>query len=107
MPFVNVKLVDGVFTTQEKHDMAAALTEVMVKFEGSEAFREIVWVLIEELHTDGWHIGGKPFGKPRHPPGHPRPLRRHLPDHRRPPGHPPRPRQGRPLPGEVTQPGTT
>jgi 4-oxalocrotonate tautomerase len=64
MPFVNVKLVDGVFTTQEKHDMAAALTEVMVKFEGSEAFREVVWVLIEELHTDGWHIGGKPFAGP-------------------------------------------
>jgi 4-oxalocrotonate tautomerase len=64
MPFVNVKLVDGVFTTQEKHDMAAALTEVMVRFEGSEAFREIVWVLIEELHTDGWHIGGKPFAGP-------------------------------------------
>lgn len=64
MPFVNVKLVDGVFTEQEKHDMAAALTDVMVKFEGSEAFREVVWVLIEELHTDGWHIGGKPFRGP-------------------------------------------
>jgi 4-oxalocrotonate tautomerase len=36
----------------------------MVKFEGSEAFREVVWVLIEELHTDGWHIGGEPFRGP-------------------------------------------
>jgi len=44
--------------------MAAALTDVMVKFEGSEAFREVVWVLIEELHTDGWHIGGLPFRGP-------------------------------------------
>jgi 4-oxalocrotonate tautomerase len=64
MPFVNVKLVDGVFTEEEKHRMAAALTDVMVKFEGSEAFREVVWVLIEELHTDGWHIGGLPFRGP-------------------------------------------
>jgi len=24
-----------------------------------------VWVLIEELHTDGWHIGGRPFEGPR------------------------------------------
>jgi 4-oxalocrotonate tautomerase len=64
MPFVNVKLVDGVFSSEEKHAMAAALTDVMVKFEGSEAFREVVWVLIEELHTDGWHIGGKPFEGP-------------------------------------------
>jgi 4-oxalocrotonate tautomerase family enzyme len=62
MPFVNVKLVDGVFTPEEKHAMAKAITDVMVKFEGSEAFREVVWVLIEELHTDGWHIGCHPFG---------------------------------------------
>src|SRR6195952_3122875 len=64
MPFVNVKLVCGGFTPEQKHAMAAALTDVMVKFEGSEAFREVVWVLIEELHTDGWHIGGKPFAGP-------------------------------------------
>ena len=64
MPFVNVKLVDGVFTSEQKHQMAAALTDVMVAFEGSEAFREVVWVLIEALHTDGWHIGGEPFQGP-------------------------------------------
>jgi 4-oxalocrotonate tautomerase len=64
MPFVNVKLVEGVFTEAEKHAMAAALTDVMVSFEGSEAFREVVWVLIEELHPDGWHIGGLPFRGP-------------------------------------------
>jgi 4-oxalocrotonate tautomerase len=62
---VNVKLVEGVFTTEEKHAMAKALSDVMVKFEGSEAFREVVWVLIEELHTDGWHIGGRPFAGPK------------------------------------------
>jgi len=65
MPFVNVKLVEGVFSTEEKHELAKALTEVMVRFEGSEAFREVVWVLIEELHRDGWHIGGRPFEGPR------------------------------------------
>lgn len=65
MPFVNIKLVDGVFTPEEKHAMAKAITDVMVRFEGSEAFREVVWVLIEELHTDGWHIGGRPFDGPK------------------------------------------
>jgi 4-oxalocrotonate tautomerase len=64
MPFVNIKLVEGVFTTKQKHEMAAAITEVMVRFEGSEAFREVVWVLIEELHNDGWHIGGRSFAGP-------------------------------------------
>lgn len=65
MPFVNIKLVEGVFTPEEKHAMAHAITDVMVEFEGSEAFREVVWVLIEELHKDGWHIGGRPFEGPR------------------------------------------
>jgi 4-oxalocrotonate tautomerase len=64
MPFVNIKLVEGVFSEEQKHEMAAAITEVMVRFEGSEAFREVVWVLIEELHHDGWHIGGRPFAGP-------------------------------------------
>ncbi|WP_225851257.1 tautomerase family protein [Streptomyces sp. HPF1205] len=64
MPFVNVKLVEGVFSEDEKHAMAKALSDVMVQFEGSEAFREVVWVLIEELHPDGWHIGGRPFRGP-------------------------------------------
>ena len=65
MPFVNVKLVDGVFSPEQKHALAKDLTDVMVRHEGSEAFREVVWVLIEELHTDGWHIGGRPFEGPR------------------------------------------
>jgi 4-oxalocrotonate tautomerase len=64
MPLVNVKLLEGAFTDKQKHDMAARLTDVMVAFEGSEAFREVVWVLIEELHPDGWHIGGQPFFGP-------------------------------------------
>lgn len=36
MPFVNVKLVEGVLSTEENHAMAATLTGVMVQFEGSE-----------------------------------------------------------------------
>ena len=64
MPLVRVTLVEGVFTEEQKHAMAAKLSDVMVEFEGSEAFREVVWVLIDELHRDGWHMGGKPFAGP-------------------------------------------
>lgn len=62
MPLVSVKLTDGTFTREEKHAMARDLTEVMVKYEGSEAFREVVWVMIEELQSDCWYIAGRPFG---------------------------------------------
>lgn len=64
MSFVKIKLVDGVFTSTQKHELAEAITDVMVKFEGSEAFRSMTWVLIEELHSDGWHIDGEPFAGP-------------------------------------------
>jgi 4-oxalocrotonate tautomerase len=64
MSLVHVTLVEGTFTERQKHDLAANLTDVMVAFEGSEAFRELVWVVIEELHRDAWHIGGQPFFGP-------------------------------------------
>jgi 4-oxalocrotonate tautomerase len=65
MPLVTVTLPAGVCSEKQKHELAARLTDVLVAFEGSEAFREITWVLIDEIHADGWHIGGQPyFGPP-------------------------------------------
>src|SRR5271163_4367850 len=64
MPYVNIEPIDGVVSEEQQHEMAAAITDVLIRFEGSEAFREAVWVLIEELHHDGWHIGGRPFQGP-------------------------------------------
>jgi 4-oxalocrotonate tautomerase len=45
-------------------NLTAELTDVMVRYEGSEAFRETVWVQIEELKRDGWHMSGRPFAGP-------------------------------------------
>jgi 4-oxalocrotonate tautomerase len=64
MPLVTVTLAAGAFTEKQKHDLAARLTDVMVAFEGSEAFRQMTRVLIEEVQRDGWHIGGQPFFGP-------------------------------------------
>ena len=60
-PLVNVKLAEGGFTEKQQGDMAAGLTDVTVDFEGSEAFYEVVWVLIEKLRRNRWPIGGQPF----------------------------------------------
>jgi hypothetical protein len=49
MPFVNVKLEGGVFAEAEKHAMAAALTDVMVSFEGSETWDETLLLLQRSL----------------------------------------------------------
>jgi 4-oxalocrotonate tautomerase len=64
MPFVNVKLVDGVFSTEEKHALAKALT---MSWSSSRA-RSLPGSRVgphRELHTDGWHIGGRPFAGPK------------------------------------------
>ena len=39
MPLVSIKLLEGAFTEKQRHDLAAKITDVMVAFEGSEAFR--------------------------------------------------------------------
>ena len=57
MPFVNVKLVKGVFSAEEKKEMITKLTDTMVSIEG-EAMRQVTWVTIEEVDSGDWGIGG-------------------------------------------------
>jgi 4-oxalocrotonate tautomerase len=57
MPFVNVKLIKGVFSPDEKQQMISKLTETMVGIEG-EAMRPVTWVTIEEVESGSWGIGG-------------------------------------------------
>lgn len=57
MPLVNVKVIEGVFTTQQKQEMIEKLTETMVSIEG-ENMRSVTWVVIEEVKSGDWGIGG-------------------------------------------------
>ena len=58
MPYVNVKLIEGVFDEDQKQEMLTRLTETMVDIEG-EAMRPVTWVTIEEVASGEWAIGGK------------------------------------------------
>ena len=58
MPLVHVKLIEGVFNTDQKHEIISRLTETMVDIEG-EALRPVTWVTIEEVASGEWGIGGK------------------------------------------------
>jgi 4-oxalocrotonate tautomerase len=60
MPLVNVKLIEGVFTPQQKHEIVERLTEAMVSIEG-ENLRQVTWVVVEEVKSGEWGIGGKPL----------------------------------------------
>jgi 4-oxalocrotonate tautomerase len=58
MPFVNVKVIEGVFTADQKEAMVERLTDTMVAIEG-EAMRGVTWVVVEEVRSGDWGIGGK------------------------------------------------
>lgn len=60
MPFVNVKLIEGVFTPAQKHEMIRKLTDTMVSIEG-ENLRPVTVVLVEEVKSGDWGIGGNPL----------------------------------------------
>jgi 4-oxalocrotonate tautomerase len=60
VPLVNVKLIEGVFSEPQKREIVEKLTEAMVEIEG-ENMRPVTWVVVEEVKSGDWGIGGKPL----------------------------------------------
>ena len=60
MPFVNVKVIEGVFSADQKQDMVRRLTDTMVEIEG-ENMRPVTWVVVEEVKSGDWGIAGNPL----------------------------------------------
>jgi 4-oxalocrotonate tautomerase len=60
MPFVNVKVIEGVFSPSQKQDMVRRLTDTMVEIEG-ENMRPVTWVVVEEVKSGDWGIAGNPL----------------------------------------------
>ena len=57
---INVKLIEGVFSETQKHEMIEKLTDTMVSIEG-ENMRGVTWVIVEEVKSGDWGIGGQPL----------------------------------------------
>jgi 4-oxalocrotonate tautomerase len=61
MPLVNVKLVEGVFSAEQKQQIVRDLTDTMIAIEG-ENMRPVTWVIVEEVKSGGdWGIAGNPL----------------------------------------------
>jgi 4-oxalocrotonate tautomerase len=58
MPLINVKVIENVFTDEQKQQILARLTDAMVSVEG-EAMRGVTWVVVEEVRSGDWAIGGQ------------------------------------------------
>jgi 4-oxalocrotonate tautomerase len=60
MPFVNIKIIEGVFNEAQKRDMIQKVTDTMVSIEG-ENMRPVTWVVVEEVKSGDWGIAGKGY----------------------------------------------
>jgi 4-oxalocrotonate tautomerase len=60
MPLITVKVIENVFTPEQKVKIIETLTDAMVAIEG-ESLRELTFVLIEEVKQGDWGVGGKPL----------------------------------------------
>jgi 4-oxalocrotonate tautomerase len=60
MPLVTVKVIEGVFTPEQKQEMVRKLTDTIVSIEG-EHMRPVTWVVLEEVKSGNWGMGGNPL----------------------------------------------
>ena len=60
MPLINVKVVVGVFTADEKRQIIERLTDAMVSIEG-ENMRQVTWCIVDEVASGDWGIAGNPL----------------------------------------------
>jgi len=60
MPLINVKVIEGVFSAEQKAQIIRKLTDAMVDVEG-ESMRGVTWTVIDEIRSGDWGIAGKPL----------------------------------------------
>jgi 4-oxalocrotonate tautomerase len=60
MPLLNVRLIEGVFTSAQKQEMIRKLTDTMVGIEG-ENLRAATIVIVDEVKSGDWGFGGRPL----------------------------------------------
>lgn len=56
MPFINAKILEGVFSESEKAHIRKLITEAMVEIKG-ESIRSSTWVVFDEVKSGNWWLG--------------------------------------------------
>ena len=60
MPLVDIQLIRGVFSPEQKNTMIKNVIEAVIAVEG-EAMRAVTWVRVQEYESGEWAIGGQPL----------------------------------------------
>jgi 4-oxalocrotonate tautomerase len=58
MPLIQVKLIEGVYSYAKKEEIIKKLTDTVISIEG-RSLRPLTWVLIQEVKSADFGIGGK------------------------------------------------
>jgi 4-oxalocrotonate tautomerase len=58
MPLITVRTLEGLLTPAQKKAMIERVTDAALSVEG-EAFRSVAWVVVEEIPSGAWGIGGQ------------------------------------------------
>lgn len=60
MPLIQVKVIENVFSPEQKQQIIRRLTDTMVEIEG-ENMRPVTWCVVEEVGSGDWGIAGNPL----------------------------------------------
>ena len=60
MPLVDIQLIRGVFSSEQKKTLIEKVTDAVVSVEG-EPMRPVTWVRVQEIESGEWAVGGKPL----------------------------------------------
>jgi 4-oxalocrotonate tautomerase len=61
MPLITIKIFEDELSDSQTKDLIHQVTEAVIPFVG-EQLRDSTWVLVEEIASGSWGIGGKAFG---------------------------------------------
>ena len=61
MPFVEIKLFEGELTSEQSSDLIQKITNAVTEVT-SEKLRDVTWVVVNEVKSGNWGIGGNALG---------------------------------------------
>jgi 4-oxalocrotonate tautomerase len=60
MPFIEIKVIEGVFSPEEQRELVERVSEAVIAVEG-EALRPVTHTVVTETPSGSWAIGGQAF----------------------------------------------
>lgn len=61
MPFVEIKVFEDELTSKQSKDLIQKVTDVVTEVT-SEKLRGVTWVVINEIKSGNWGVGGNALG---------------------------------------------